>query len=1003
METLKKYEDPQIVGEGRLPQRAYYIPYHSKEAALNRELSLLGADSDCYMSLNGDWRFGYFESELDIPEDLSDALNDVIEVPSCWQSKGYGNYQYTNINYPIPFDPPYVPMRNPVGVYEKSFEYTEEDDRSIYMVFEGVSSYFELYINGTYIGCSKGSHLQSEFCITDALVGGENTVVVKVYKWCDGSYLEDQDFFRFSGIFRDVYVLFRPSNHITDFFIHTFEDGRVRVDCEFSVERTPVIVSIIAPDGKQYSGNDVQIREPIFWNAENPTLYTLVLLCQGEWIVKKFGFSFPSVNGDRALCLNGTPIKLKGVNRHDSHPEKGYAVSFDDMENDILLMKSHNINCVRTSHYPNHPIFAELCDLHGIYLIDECDIETHGTETALGMFKKEAGEIFSGSSQWKNAYLDRMERLLERDKNSPSVIMWSLGNESQFGENHIAMSKLVKERDPRRLVHYEHTTWPCKDMGAKQQPIHPCVDIVSHMYDSLAELEEQANIQNDPRPYLLCEYAHAMGVGPGSLDDYWELFYKYPRLAGGCVWEWCDHTAMIDGKAYYGGDYGDHPNDGNFCVDGLVYPDRKPHTGLFALKQAIRPMKITAIDAKRGHIRVANMLDFESIRRYPVKWKVISGDREYCSGMVVFDVAAGKNRQYLLKSDFETFLPKKVKYPAYLYFEIKAPQKNATLSIQNEEILGYEQFPLDIPLEEKEQEEASPAAMDRKGSSLLVNSSGTVYTFDLSLGMPVSISHGKTEQLAAPCRLICHRASTDNDRYIKNDWNAEFLDHAYYTPRKNEYGSDNTGAAFYKTSGIFGADARLPLYRIEILYKVDGNGMQTLIKAFAANPKDDFPIYGYCIEKPLHLPRFALEIPLIKSYESLKYYGRGPFECYEDIKSQSSIGLFSSTVSSQYEPYIRPQECGNHTDCTMVELSSGESTVKIEAMGKAFEFSALHYSIEQLASTAHRHELKEEEATHLIINYRVGGIGSNSCGPSLPEKYRLNESEMSLGFTLRIH
>ncbi len=1000
MESLKKYEDPGNVGEGRLTQRAYYIPYPSKEAALSRDISKCGADSEQYIALNGEWLFGYFESELDIPDNVEDKLTDTLEVPSCWQTKGYGSIRYTNINYPIPFIPPRVPMNDPVGVYYRSFEYSAGREQNVYIVFEGVNSYFELYVNGIYIGCSKGSHLQSEFCITDALDSGENGITVKVYEWCDATYLEDQDHFRFSGIFRDVYLLVRPRNHITDFFIHTSEDGHVKVDCEFSEERTPVIMTVIAPDGRQYSGNDVQIADPVFWNAEMPTLYTLILLCQGEWIVKKFGFCFPSVNAEHALCVNGSPIKLKGVDRHETHPEKGDCVSFEDMERDVILMKNNNINCIRTSHYPDHPVFAELCDLHGIYLIDECDLETHGAEGAFGFRAGDAADAFSNSPEWKDAYLDRMERLVERDKNSPSVIMWSLGNESQFGENHVAMAKYAKERDPRRLIHYEGTMWQ-KDGGDGAERVHPCVDVVSKMYPSLKELEAAGRAADDPRPYMLCEYAHAMGLGPGSLEDYWELFYKYPRLAGGCAWQWCDHSVYKDGNSCYGGDFGDRPNDKNFCVDGLNYPDRTPHTGLRALRQAMRPIRITAIDAMKGHIRVKNMLDFENISCFPVKWRIVSGDKEYGGGTVVFDVEPGKSKQYLLKRDFSALLPQKVRYPAYLQFEIRASQFKTLATNDGTEPLGIEQLPLDIPRETHEEEEACPAAMDRDGRHLLVNSNGTIYSFDLSTGMLDSVNRGKREQLVSPCRLLCHRAPTDNDRGLLELWEKELLALARYVPQWNDYGVDSSGAVIYRTKGYFGATARRPLYEVEITYRINGSGMHTEISALTASSKGNDALYGYFAGAPLHLPRFGLEVPLIKAYEELKYFGRGPYECYCDMKEQSHIGLFTTTVKKQYEPYIRPQECGNHTDCTMLELGNGEELLHIETTGAPFEFSALHYSAEQLGSVAHRHELKEEDRTLLIVNYRVGGVGSASCGPALPEQYQLKDKEMKLGFLFR--
>ena len=998
MRNLHKYENPALCGENVCHQRAYYIPYPSREAALSADISKRGADSDCYISLNGRWRFGYFESPLAITSDAVANLEDTIDVPSCWQSpegKTYDSPQYTNINYPIPFDPPYVPLKNPVGIYSRTVMITQENEQNIYIVFEGVSSYFEVYVNGSYVGFSKGSHLQSEFCITNYTHSGENEITVHVYKWCDGTYLEDQDCFRYSGIFRDVYILVRPKNHVTDLFIHTTPQGVVRVDCDFSIERTPVIVKVIAPNGRLYEGNDVQIMDPVFWTAETPALYTLLLCCQGEWIAKKFGFCFPSVTQDGVLCVNDTPIKLKGVNRHDSHPEKGFAVTYDDMERDIILMKKNNINCVRTSHYPNHPVFLELCDRYGLYVIDECDLETHGAETAYGFGKKEAAEVFSANPLWKDAYLNRMHRMVERDKNSPSVIMWSLGNESMFGENHVEMAKYAKNRDRRRLIHYEGTAWQNADSA-----IHPCVDVVSRMYTSLADVEEEGKKTDDNRPFLLCEYAHAMGVGPGSLEDYWRLFYRYPRLAGGCVWEWCDHAVESEGKMLYGGDSGEFPHDGNFCVDGLCYPDRTPHTGLRALKQVLRPMRISAVDVSKSHIRVANMLNFENLKNYPVRWKIVSGDKDYSTGMVVFDVPPGKTKQYLLKNDFASLLPQKVKYKAYLCFEIRSSNKEAG---QDEDILGYEQFPLDIPIDGNENDETCPANLTEEAGMLSVSSNGNIYTFDLSTGMLCSLKRGSAEQLTEPCRVICHRAPTDNDMYVKKDWETEHLHRAYFSPKEYSFREAPSGDVEYVVSGTFGADARKPLYNLTIRYTLNGDGMKVKMDATAASPKDGHPLYGRLIGKPIHLPRFALEIPLLRSYESLKYYGRGPYECYVDMKEQSRIGLFDSNVKSQYEPYIRPQECGNHTDCSFLELGTDGAALRVECESGDMEFSALHYSVEQLTETKHRHELKDSNSTRLLINYKVGGIGSNSCGPVLPEKYRLNEEAFTFSFSVKLY
>ncbi len=524
MSALPNWMNPKQVGENRLPQRSYYLPYVTAEGALSQDT----AGDARYMSLNGEWDFGYFAS----PEEADMLkLTGRIEVPSCWEMKGYGQIQYTNINYPFPFNPPYVPLENPVGVYSRQVDIHQCG--RCYLVTEGVSSYFEVYVNGCAAGFSKGSHLQAEFDITSLIRDGSNTITFKVFTYSDASYLEDQDFFRFHGIFRDVYLLLRPNDHIRDIEIRALPSGSVDITTDFCGNAQPADIWLLGPDGIRLPG--IHVSNPQPWSAETPVLYKALIACNGEYICIPFGFRDISVSLRGELCVNGSPVKLKGVNRHDSHPDNGYTVSFEDMRRDIVLMKQHNINCVRTSHYPNDPRFLRLCDALGLYVIAECDLETHGTEFAYGFCTREAAEVLSSHPDWYDAYMDRMRRTVERDKNSPSIIMWSLGNESQFGVNHIAMAEWAKKRDPSRLVHYERTAYPDPAYGADQTPIHPCVDVVSRMYTGLDDLTTHATITNDPRPYFLCEYAHAMGLGPGGLQDYWDLFYRYPRLIGGCV------------------------------------------------------------------------------------------------------------------------------------------------------------------------------------------------------------------------------------------------------------------------------------------------------------------------------------------------------------------------------------------------------------------------------------------------------------------------------------
>ena len=742
---MKKYENPALVGEGVCKQRAYYIPAATEEEAL-------GKTSSRYTLLNGVWDFGYFPNPYVAEEE---KLEDKIEVPSCWQSKGYDQLHYTNINYPFPFDPPHVPLENPVGIYRRTFR--GEHMGKLYLVFEGVCSYFEVKINGRYVGMSKGSHLQAEFDVTEFVTPGENTLVVTVYKWCDASYLEDQDFLRFNGIFRDVYLLSRPQNHIGDFFIHPKEDGTVLLDVDFVGEKVPYKAEILGPDGTRFQG--LSVGKPQLWSAETPTLYTLVLRTEEEVIAKKFGFSFIEIRGG-VYYFNGVAIKLKGVNRHDSHPEKGYAVSMEDMRQDLLLMKQHNINCVRTSHYPNHPAFMEMCDEIGLYVIDECDLETHGAEGAYQYHSTEAARCIAGNALWCDAFVNRMVRTLERDKNSPSVAFWSLGNESQIGENHWEMCKYIRERDPRRPIHYErafsflwHEHMP---HGAPTYPAY--LDVVSRMYPPVEAVIEQGKQEGERRPYFMCEYAHAMGLGPGSLEDYWQAIYQYPRLLGGCVWEWCDHTATIDGNYFYGGDFGDFPHDGNFCMDGLVYPDRTPHTGLKILKQVLRPVRVRAIDADRGVIALRNCLDFLSTEGFDFAWRVVTGDQTLQSGVLHCAVPPHEEREFTLPLD----LPTATDYPCFLEVEVLSGKAEAWCAAGDS--YGFDQMPLSVPQRERVAVPAAPVSAKEVGDRVVITCGEREYVFSRTGGNLISVKKGAEEVLAEPSRFTVWRAPTDNDR-----------------------------------------------------------------------------------------------------------------------------------------------------------------------------------------------------------------------------------------------
>lgn len=987
--------DMREVGKNRLDPRSFYFPYSTADKAIKGDISA----NENYALLSGcDWDFAYFESELDMPESLSDiAYGATLPVPSCWQCYGYGQIQYTNVNYPIPFDPPHVPFENPVGVYRRKFTYLKKEGKQ-YLMFDGACSMYEVYINGRFVGMSKGSRLSAEFDVTDFLINGENDIAVKLYTYSDATYLEDQDCFRYNGIFRDVYILSRPEDHVFDFFIHTKNDGTVNVDVDKDAK-----VTVMSADGSVIYGDKVE--SPKLWNAETPNLYGLLIEYNGEFIFKKFGFCELAISEKQELLVNGTAVKLKGVNHHDSYPGKGYAVTDEDNMRDLLMMKQYGVNCVRTSHYPSRPRFTEMCDELGLYVVNECDIETHGVELAIKAHpdsdkRENIGYVLSGNPDWLPAYMDRMQRTLERDKNCTSIIMWSLGNESHFGENHRAMAKWVKERDPARFVHYQGTAaeiWFIPEGPEKDAAYHDkCVDICSEMYPYVKKSmykwsypntieEEGMNHHNDDRPYFLCEYAHSMGMGPGSMEENWELFYKYPRLIGGCVWEWADHAAILpNGEFGYGGDFGDFPNDNNFCCDGLVSPDRKPNIGLEILKKAIEPVKIEWKDEKAGVITVRNMLDFvDTTELFDITYEVACGEDVVTSGKLeLASVPAHGSADLTL-----TGLPTVTSEKCFVNFDVtyKADTPYAEK--------GYLATKIQIPVATNivvaaAQKDFAPAKAEVKGRYVYVTSENFSATLDLVKASFTSIVKNGDEILYAPSRITAWRAPTDNDVNNVRRWNNDFIRATEYATKKYEVKEEN-GKVIVSLHGILASKARTPLFYLDIEISVCGGNIATKVHGVRheRNYVDQIPRFGFLFE-------------LKKEYEDMKYAAYGPSSSYIDMLAHTYYGVHRSTVTDEYVPMIKPQECANHYAADFAEFTNGQRKVRFD--GNAFEFSALHYTPEELTDKKHRHELCESGSTVVIICYKNNGIGSNACGPRLPEKYKFNDRKFDFAFEMNI-
>lgn len=1020
----RHYENLHLLHENTMPNHAYYIPASSYMGSLaeNRE------ESDRFILLNGSWKFQYYASIYDVQDEFYKEGYDTssfgeIPVPGCWQNYGYDRHQYTNTRYPFPMDPPYVPQENPCGLYVHTFSYhkTAEAPRA-FLNFEGVDSCFYVWMNGEYVGYSQVSHSTSEFEVTGRIREGENTLAVLVLKWCDGSYLEDQDKFRMSGIFRDVYLLRRPQEGIFDYFMttKTAEDGsqtEVTVKVSFFGEPQPVKFSVydreknlVAQAGAETAefteeetglkGTEftVQISSPVLWNAEEPYLYMVVLESQGEVIADRLGIREITIQ-DGVVCVNGSRIKFHGVNRHDSDPKTGFAISLEQLKKDLLLMKQHNVNAIRTSHYPNMPQFYQLCDQYGFYVIDEADNESHGTQ-----------DIYMADSSWENrsrrwnqavsdnpefteATVDRAKRLVCRDKNRPCVVIWSMGNECAYGCTFEAALAWTKKYDASRLTHYESARYTAEGKTYDFSNL----DLYSRMYPSLEEIEAYMEKKGD-KPFIMCEYSHAMGNGPGDLEDYFKLIQKYEKFCGGFVWEWCDHGIYmgrnIEGKEMYayGGDHGEYPHDGNFCMDGLVYPDRRPHTGLLEFKNVHRPARVVSFDWKTGEAVIHSYMDFVDLKEYLTIRYEVSCDGEVVrsgevSGAQMPSVPPHSDGKILLgdvcgmqdggKTDSgKCYL--KVIYQLKRGEELLAPGFS----------LGFDEISLNG--EKAENRKAAALLADAKEAagrgtfqireddrSLCISTELFSYTYQKQKGIFEAMSFGNSDVIERPMEYNIWRAPTDNDRNIRHIWMAANYDRSYSRAYSTDYEIREDGVYIHSTAAVV-APVVQRILNMEVYWTVRPGGAVEAhleVKRDAGLPE---------------LPRFGLRLFLPKDMEDVTYFGMGPQESYSDKHQASWHGEFSSKVKEMHEDYLKPQENGSHTDCDFVSVRGRRLTLHAAAE-KTFAFNASVYTQEELTSKAHNYELEMSPYTVLCLDYRQNGIGSNSCGPRLLEEYRLDE------------
>jgi len=993
----KYWENPEMLHVNTLPQTAYLIPYQTKQAAntMKRECS------PYFTLLNGNWKYRYYENVSEIQEHFYGQEYDVtgwdsMPVPGMWQTNGYDHAEYITSPYPFLFDPPYVPGINPAGLYVHAFSFSPKENKEYQLTFEGVDSCFYLWVNGQFCGYSQGPHLHSTFDVTEYLHEGANRLAVAVLKWCDGSYLDDQDKIRMSGIFRDVYILERAKCHINDLYVkpllsENFKSGLIQCGIEFTDPKEFFTVCLQAPDGvildeqeaeaAQQCNITFSIPQPLLWSAEQPHLYTLTFTVGDELIQQRIGFRRIEIKNG-IVYYNGSKIKFKGVNRHDSHPTLGYVTPPAHIRQDLLLMKQYNINTIRTSHYPNDPRFYEMCDELGFYIVEEADMESHGC-AYVGDF-----DYIAKMPAYRQAILDRATHMVERDKNHSCIFMWSLGNESGWGDNLLAAAQYVKKRDPHRLVHME-SHFTLHDLKERDyfSEAHDVIDVYGRMYPTFSFLHEFLEYKEEDRPLFLCEYTHAMGNSCGDLFDYWELIYREDRLCGGCIWEWSDHAIVMhaeDSTPYYGygGDFGQLFHYGNICADGLTSPDRVPHSSLLEAKNVYAPVSILPVDLQAGKVNIDNRYEFCDLSHTVLRWSVEIDGEEVQKGNIEPHTAPRSSEKLYLPYNLTNMTGEG-------YVNVRLCLKEDASWAKAGHILYQWQGKLPVAAKKIALPHCGTGLTIQHNDPLLkIEGAGFAYTFHASLGAPVSILYNGTEYLDGPMKLNIWRAPLDNDRIIRKKWedigsaNYPFVQTKIYdiTHTQNTDGSISLRVPF-----ALGGMGQMPLLKGNMLYTVYGNGAMTIAQKVTMRP-----------EISVWLPRYGLQWRLKKDFSSVEYFGYGPQESYIDKHHSARMGHFSKDADENMA-YLKPQESGSAFHTRWASLKDNQSKGLLFA-GEGFSFNASVYTPESLTNAMHPHELCREDAVIVHTDYFMSGVGSASCGPELAKKYRLEP--LDFGFAI---
>ena len=1006
---MNDWENPAVTNINRLPGRAYAFPYPD-------EASAKAGTSPWVQPLNGRWKFHYAETPAEAPQDFHEegfdtSAWDDIPVPSNWQMCGYGHPHYTNVQYPFPVDPPRVPTENPTGSYHRDFYVPDGwSGRQVFLRFEGVDSAFYVWVNGRMAGFSKGSRIPAEFDVTSLVRPGMNSIAVRVYQWSDGSYCEDQDMWWLSGIFREVYLIAAPKTHLWDVKVNTdFDESYTNAilklaalvqNYDAKAANATLDVALLDADGKTIgttsapvkANGDAQIDLSIpvdgarKWSAEDPYLYTALVSLkdsQGSTIETtpvKVGFRQVEMKGGN-LLVNGVPIIFKGVNRHEFHPDLGRALPIETMAQDILIMKTHNINAVRTSHYSDDPRWYDLCDYYGIYLIDECDLETHG----FGMQPEWRGNP-TNDPAWEDACVDRMERMVRRDKNHPSVIMWSLGNEANFGCNHLAMAAKTRELDSRP-IHYEGDyQLQTADVYSRMYPhVNDVIAIGKGTYDGPARYKEM--------PFIMCEYAHAMGNGPGGLLEYWDAFYKYPRLQGGFIWEWIDHgirTHTDDGREFfgYGGDFGDVPNDGCFICDGLIFPDRTPSPGLIEYKKVIEPVKVEAVDLSAGKFTIINRYDFASLDHLALSWTVTADGEVVKSGTApIPSVKAGKRVRLNLPYEVPAVAPS-----AECYLTLSFILNRDTIWAERGHEVAWAQFRLESYSSHLSHTSHPPITLADTGNTIRVAGVDFELTFDKIHARIADWTANGQRLIETGPRLNFWRATTNNDRSWTNakSWRDSWLHILLHRTDSVEVERISPSVARITARTRIAPPIFDKAFDCEYVYTIDGSG-EVLLE-----------VHGIPTgEWPETLPKIGLQMIVPQSLERVTWFGRGPGESYVDTKQAGRFGRWTMSVDDLFTPYVFPQENGNRTDTRWVALTDIGGSGLMAVGEPTIDFSASRFTTADLEAATHAYELTPRDFIELNLDYRHNGIGSASCGPGPWEQYLLHPEAFRFAVKLK--